>query len=45
MSGGDSFTREGNDAEWLMYGFSFLHCLPVGMCGHAPAGRTTGYNS
>ena len=28
---GDTFTRSGNDVEWMMYGFSVLHCLPVGM--------------
>lgn len=28
---GDSFTARGNDVEWMMYGWSVLHCLPVGM--------------
>ncbi len=28
---GDVFTPEGNDVEWMMYGWSILHCLPVGM--------------
>ena len=28
---GDTFTPEGNDVEWMMYGWSVLHCLPVGM--------------
>jgi SAM-dependent methyltransferase len=28
---GDRFTPEGNDVEWMMYGWSVLHCLPVGM--------------
>lgn len=33
---GDAFTAEGNperneENEWLFYGFSVLHCLPVGM--------------
>ncbi len=28
---GDSFTAQGNDVEWMMYGWSVLHCLPVGM--------------
>lgn len=28
---GDAFTTEGNDVEWMMYGWSILHCLPVGM--------------
>lgn len=27
---GDTFTAEGNDIEWMMYGWSILHCLPVG---------------
>lgn len=28
---GDAFTEKGNDVEWMMYGWSVLHCLPVGM--------------
>lgn len=27
---GDRFTARGNEVEWFMYGFSVLHCLPVG---------------
>jgi 2-polyprenyl-3-methyl-5-hydroxy-6-metoxy-1,4-benzoquinol methylase len=27
----DSFTPKANEVEWLMYGFSVLHCLPAGM--------------
>ena len=27
---GDVFTAAGNDVEWMMYGWSILHCLPVG---------------
>jgi 2-polyprenyl-3-methyl-5-hydroxy-6-metoxy-1,4-benzoquinol methylase len=27
---GETFTASGNEVEWLMYGFSILHCLPVG---------------
>src|SRR5262245_51638099 len=27
----DTFTTKGNDVEWMMYGWSILHCLPVGM--------------
>ena len=27
----DAFTAAGNDVEWMMYGWSILHCLPVGM--------------
>ncbi|MFC2030854.1 class I SAM-dependent methyltransferase [Chloroflexota bacterium] len=28
---GETFTPTGNDVEWMMYGWSVLHCLPVGM--------------
>lgn len=28
---GDRFTAQGNEIEWMMYGWSVLHCLPVGM--------------
>jgi SAM-dependent methyltransferase len=31
---GEEFTAEGNDVEWMMYGWSVLHCLPVGMAEH-----------
>jgi SAM-dependent methyltransferase len=27
---GDQFTAKGNEVEWMMYGWSVLHCLPVG---------------
>ncbi len=27
---GESFTASGNEVEWMMYGWSILHCLPVG---------------
>ncbi len=27
---GNTFTAAGNDVEWMMYGWSILHCLPVG---------------
>jgi len=27
---GDRFTAQGNEVEWMMYGWSVLHCLPVG---------------
>ena len=33
---GDVFTPQGNDIEWMMYGWSILHCLPVGLV-EAPA--------
>lgn len=38
---GDTFTREGNDVEWMMYGWSVLHCLPVGMAEHNSVGTGT----
>ena len=28
---GDSFSTSKNDIDWMMYGWSILHCLPVGM--------------
>jgi 2-polyprenyl-3-methyl-5-hydroxy-6-metoxy-1,4-benzoquinol methylase len=28
---GESFSTSGNDVDWMMYGWSILHCLPVGM--------------
>lgn len=31
---GEIFTSSGNEVEWMMYGWSVLHCLPVGMAGH-----------
>jgi len=27
---GDASSAAGNDVEWMMYGWSVLHCLPVG---------------
>lgn len=38
---GDAFTPEGNDVEWMMYGWSVLHCLPVGMLEHPAVGTGT----
>ncbi|MBE9039489.1 methyltransferase domain-containing protein [Oscillatoriales cyanobacterium LEGE 11467] len=32
---GETFTAKGNDVEWMMYGWSVLHCLPVGMADGA----------
>ena len=29
----------GNDVEWMMYGWSVLHCLPVGMA-ESPSAET-----
>ncbi len=34
---GDEFTEKGNDVEWMMYGWSVLHCLPVGMADQPSA--------
>jgi SAM-dependent methyltransferase len=38
---GESFTAAGNDVEWMMYGWSILHCLPVGMTDENAAGTGT----
>jgi SAM-dependent methyltransferase len=38
---GDAFTASGNDVEWMMYGWSILHCLPVGMTEQDAAGTGT----
>jgi 2-polyprenyl-3-methyl-5-hydroxy-6-metoxy-1,4-benzoquinol methylase len=38
---GDAFTSTGNDVEWMMYGWSILHCLPVGMTDENAAGTGT----
>jgi SAM-dependent methyltransferase len=37
---GDSLD-DPTDVEWMMYGWSVLHCLPVGMVGENPAGTGT----
>jgi 2-polyprenyl-3-methyl-5-hydroxy-6-metoxy-1,4-benzoquinol methylase len=37
---GDAFTANGNEVEWMMYGWSVLHCLPVGMAEHQPSAAT-----
>jgi len=37
----DTFTGSGDDVERLCYGFSVLHCLPVGMVGESAAGTGT----
>jgi 2-polyprenyl-3-methyl-5-hydroxy-6-metoxy-1,4-benzoquinol methylase len=34
----DSFTPMGSDSERVLYGFSILHCLPVGMVDQPSAG-------
>ena len=38
---GDTFTARGNDVERMMYGWSILHCLPVGMTEENSAGTGT----
>lgn len=35
----DRFCACGNEVEWMMYGFSVLHCLPVGMA-ESPSAAT-----
>ncbi len=37
----DRFTLDAGDVERLYYGFSVLHCLPVGMVGENAAGTGT----
>jgi 2-polyprenyl-3-methyl-5-hydroxy-6-metoxy-1,4-benzoquinol methylase len=37
----DTFTAPGDEMERLYYGFSILHCLPVGMVGEGAAGTGT----
>jgi SAM-dependent methyltransferase len=37
----DEFTPNGDETERLMYGFSVLHCLPVGMVDAPSAGTGT----
>ena len=38
---GERFTAEGNEVEWMMYGWSVLHCLPVGMAEQPSVGTGT----
>ena len=38
---GDAFSAEGSDMEWMMYGWSVLHCLPVGMADEPAVGTGT----
>ena len=38
---GESFSPDGGDVERFMYGFSVLHCLPVGMADQPSAGTGT----
>jgi hypothetical protein len=37
----ERFALDAGDVERLYYGFSVLHCLPVGMVGEDPAGTGT----
>ena len=37
----DTFSASGDDIERMYYGFSILHCLPVGMVGEGAAGTGT----
>jgi 2-polyprenyl-3-methyl-5-hydroxy-6-metoxy-1,4-benzoquinol methylase len=34
---GESFSAAKNDVDWMMYGWSILHCLPVGMADQPSA--------
>jgi hypothetical protein len=38
---GESFAARNDDTEWFMYGFSVLHCLPVGLADQPSAGTGT----
>lgn len=38
---GEAFTPDGNEIEPLLYGFSVLHCLPVGMVDEPATGTGT----
>lgn len=38
---GERFTRTGNEVEAMMYGWSILHCLPVGMAEQPSAATGT----
>jgi len=38
---GHKFTSAGDDVEWMMYGWSVLHCLPVGMAEQPSAATGT----
>lgn len=37
----DEFSPQNNDIDWMMYGWSILHCLPVGMADAPGAGTGT----
>jgi SAM-dependent methyltransferase len=38
---GETFAPSGNDVEWMMYGWSVLHCLPVGLANDPSVGTGT----
>ncbi len=38
---GESFAARNDDTEWFMYGFSVLHCLPVGLADRPSVGTGT----
>jgi len=38
---GEAFTPSGEGVEWMMYGWSVLHCLPVGLSGQPSAATGT----
>jgi SAM-dependent methyltransferase len=38
---GETCTPSGNDVEWMMFGWSVLHCLPVGLANDPSAGTGT----
>jgi 2-polyprenyl-3-methyl-5-hydroxy-6-metoxy-1,4-benzoquinol methylase len=37
----DTFMGDGNDVEWMMYGWSILNCLPTGMADQPSAATGT----
>ena len=37
----EEFRADGGDVDWLMYGWSMLHCLPVGLMEHPAKGTGT----
>ena len=39
----ERFAPDAGDVERLYYGFSVLHCLPVGMVGRRPGGHRHGH--
>jgi len=37
----EEFRADGGEVDWLMYGWSMLHCLPVGLMEHPKKGTGT----